>query len=236
MFRSWSHLDRLIDPHLGLLELRLCWSHLLLCLCLDLLDGLNIFDPYSGILLLRRVKLVGESDGIDARFVAVQVESDATGLPQIVDEALLVHSILAASHCQGVAIRTETDALDREGSSNLLDDELVMDVVKDDLTIKANRAHEELIQRTEAEAFHMTCMLVELGKDLFSLDIIEADSTMIRHCSKHVLLQVTKLSLVNRPRVVLSSKLAKLLELSEFELRLKEDTLGPVEVDETSLV
>ena len=51
-------------------------------------------------------------------------------------------------------VGAEVDTLDRERRHYLLDDELLMDVVEDNLAVKADRAHQELVEGTEAEALH----------------------------------------------------------------------------------
>ena len=106
-----------------------------------------------------------------------------------------------------MTIGTKVDTFDWERGYDLFDDELVMNIVENDLSIKTYRAHKKFVQRTKTQAFHMPGMFIELSHNLFGLSIIEAHGTMICHCTKHIFLQMTELGLVNRACIVLTSKL-----------------------------
>ena len=79
-----------------------------------------------------------------------------------------------------MTIRAEVDRFDRERCRNFLHNQLVVNIIEDDLTIEADRAHEQLIERTEAEALNMTRMLVELSYKLLGRHVVKAHGAMIR--------------------------------------------------------
>ena len=86
--------------------------------------------------------------------MTLQSQGDRAALSQVIDKALLVQAIHRGPYRQGMAIRAEVDALDWEGCQNLLDDDLLMDIIEDYLTVQTDRAHEQLVQRAEAQTFY----------------------------------------------------------------------------------
>jgi len=89
-----------------------------------------------------------------------------------------------------VAITAKADGLDRERRDNFFDDQLLMNVVENDLAVKANRTHQKFVERTETNSFDIPRVLVEACCHLFCIDVVKIHGSMIRHRSKSLLHQV----------------------------------------------
>ena len=75
----------------------------------------------------------------------------------------------------------KVDACDWEWSHDLLDDGLIIDIIKDDLPIKTHGTHEEFVQRTETDSSDVSAVLVELRHQLLRVDIMQTDRAIVRH-------------------------------------------------------
>jgi hypothetical protein len=102
-----------------------------------------------------------------------------------------------------MSICCEVNTAQGEGSKNLLDNDLLMDVVEHDLSVKAYRAHQKLVQWTKTEAFHRSRMFVECANKLLGIHIMEAYISVVRDTSQSLFEKVTKLNLVDTSNIAL---------------------------------
>jgi len=89
-----------------------------------------------------------------------------------------------------VTVTAKADGLDWERRDNFFDNQLLMNVVENDLAVKANRAHQKFVERTETNSFDIPRVLVEASCHLFGIDVVQIYGSMIRHRSKSLLHQV----------------------------------------------
>jgi len=77
-----------------------------------------------------------------------------------------------------------------------------VDIIEDDLPIEADRAHQQLVEGTEAEAFHVSRMLVELADELLGVDVVQANGSVVGDSTEHLLHEEGELRLVYSSRVI----------------------------------